>query len=178
MSRSLDLNFIARNPLSYKSISHLGVFAVVIWLAVTAYGMQYLQRIQHTLVVAQAQYASLKPNAIVPVKKPSQAISVSEQDMQLAKQVIAQLSAPWNPLLDGLEQTYSKDIALVSIEPNRKKQQVLLTGQARNMEATLAYIRTLSQISHFPQVYLLKHTVDQDHPNSPIQFSIIARWES
>jgi len=65
----------------------------------------------------------------------------------------------------------------LSIAPNRKKQQVVLTGQAKNMAATLQYVQALAQLNTLAQVYLLKHHIDQSDPYKPVGFTIVAQWK-
>jgi len=52
----------------------------------------------------------------------------------------------------------------------------VITGQAKNMESTLSYIKRLEEIEGLSQVYLLKHQIDQSDPNKPVGFTILAQW--
>lgn len=177
MSQLLDLDFIAKNPFSFRHITKTAVCCILLTMVVVGWGLQQHILIQKKLALAQSKLAS-RPSKLIakPVNKLSQ--QVSEADIRQARTVLEQLSAPWQPLFNALDSVNSKDIALLSIEPNKKKRQVLLTGQARNMEAALAYVRQLMQVDVFTQVYLLKHTVDLDHPFEPVEFSIAVEWKS
>jgi hypothetical protein len=65
---------------------------------------------------------------------------------------------------------------LLSLEPNKKKQQLVISGQAKNILAALSYIEALENLPMLSQVFLQKHTVDQLDPFKPVAFTIVAKW--
>ena len=88
------------------------------------------------------------------------------------------LATPWNELLDSIEQSDMPDIALLGIDPSVKKQQLILTGEAKNLATILKYINKLSQQATLSQVYLQKHIVNETSNEKPVSFSIIAKWDN
>lgn len=174
MSR-LQIDFVGTNPFSLKQVSVWGAAMLLIAAACALYWLQQYQSQQHTLstLVSASGVASVQPSK--PVKPAAK--TVSESDIQYTNEIVAQLSTPWNPLLTSIEQVSAPDIALLSIEPNRKKQQLVLTGQAKHMAATLQYVQALAQLNTLAQVYLLKHQIDQSDPYKPVGFTIIAQWK-
>lgn len=175
MSQPIRIDFVANSTFSLNHITKLGAIIWLIGMACALYWLQQYQTQQHTLsALVSASGASPIPAAkqVKPVVE-----TASTDEMQYAHDISTQLSTPWNPLLTALEQVNKQDIALLSIAPNRKKQQVILTGQAKNMAATLQYVQALAQLNTLAQVYLLKHQIDQSDPFKPVGFTIVAQWK-
>lgn len=176
MSQPMHIDFVETSTFSFKTISALGATLLLVAIACACYWLQQYQTQQQTfssLVSASGAAPVLPSKPVAPVVE-----TVSEDEMQYANDISAQLSTPWNPLLTSLEQVNAPDIALLSIEPNRKKQQLVLTGQAKNMAAILQYVQALAQLNGLAQVYLLKHQVDQSDPFKPVGFTIVAQWKA
>lgn len=175
MSQPIQIDFVETSAFSFKRISTLGAAMLLIAIACTWYWLQQYQTQQQalsTLVSTSGVAPALPSKQVKPVVE-----TASEDEIQYANDIVTQLSTPWNPLLTSLEQVNAPDIALLSIEPNRKKQQLVLTGQAKNMAATLQYVQALAQRNTLTQVYLLKHQVDQSDPFKPVGFTIVAQWK-
>ena len=102
--------------------------------------------------------------------------SASQQEIARANEILKQLSLPWNNLFQTLESTSTKDIALLSIQPDSNKQLVRISGQARNFAALLTYITRLEHSGILNHVYLTRHEVQTADPQKPINFSLIALW--
>ncbi|WP_052184904.1 hypothetical protein [Methylotenera sp. N17] len=174
MSQRLHIDFVETSAFSFKKISLLGLAMLLTAIGCTLYWVQQYQlqqRTLSTLVSASGMSPALRNK---PVELPIE--TASEDEVLYARDIVTQLSTPWNPLLTSLEQVSTQDIALLSIAPNRKKQQVVLTGQAKNMAATLQYVQALAQLNTLAQVYLLKHQIDQSDPYKPVGFTIVAQW--
>ena len=71
-----------------------------------------------------------------------------------------------------------QNIVLLSLTPNPKKQQMLLTGEAKDLASVLEYIKQLEMQPMLSQVYLQKHTVDVVNAARPVSFSINAQWNN
>ena len=96
-----------------------------------------------------------------------------------AGRVARELGTPWTKLLAELEAA-SRDsvgqIALLSVEPDRTKHNVRLTGESRDLPLVLAYVQRLqsSALLHYPM--LDTHDVKIDDPQRPIRFALTAEW--
>lgn len=175
MSQLLDIDFAAPNPLSYQRLTLIGLVLIVVALFISAYVWAEYQQTEQMLLETEARLNTLAPaQKATPVQ--SVVETASEAEIEYARAIVAQLSTPWNPLLNALERINMQNVALLSVEPNRKKQQLVITGQAKNMESTLSYIKRLEEIDGLSQVYLLKHQIDQSDPNKPVGFTILAQW--
>lgn len=175
MSKLLDIDFAAPNTLSYQRLTLAGTVVLVLALGLCAYFLAEFNKVEQKLHEAKAKLEVVAPEEKADlVQKVVE--TASEAEMKHARDIVDQLSTPWNPLLTALERSTMPDIALLSLEPNRKKQQLVITGQAKNMESTLSYIKRLESIEGLSQVYLLKHNIDQSDPYKPVGFTILAQW--
>jgi hypothetical protein len=69
-----------------------------------------------------------------------------------------------------------QDIALLNLEPNSKKQQVSISGEAKNLQAALNYIQKLEAQSMLDKVYLQKYIIDEANLFKPVKFTLSAQW--
>ncbi len=58
--------------------------------------------------------------------------------------MLRQLSLPWNALFKAVEASGGQSIALLSLEPDLQKGMVKISGEAKDLEALLNYVRQLS----------------------------------
>jgi len=93
------------------------------------------------------------------------------------RETVADLSTPWNALLGALETIQAPDIALLNLQPNKKKQQLTLTGQAKNVQKMLDYVQAVSSLKMLSNAYLQNHVVEMNDPNKPVNFTIVANWK-
>jgi hypothetical protein len=175
MSQKIDLDFVKNQAFSLSRLTPINLLILLVSLLVATYVTLLYQAKHAEYDKMQAQLEQL-----LPAKKPD-AINASLQKLSAAelKQVndtVADLSVPWNQLLFALEQIDMHDVALLSLEPNKKKRQVVFGGQAKNMQVALYYIEALEILPMLSQVYLQKHSVDELDPFKPVTFTIVAQW--
>lgn len=99
-------------------------------------------------------------------------------DIRHANEVVGQLNVPWDALFQAVESADSDQVALLSIEPDAQKQVVKIGGEAKNLAAMLDYVRQLGQQAVFDRVYLQSHQVQQQDPEKPVRFMVLATWQS
>ena len=104
-------------------------------------------------------------------------ISIPPEKIKQIEQVVSALVTPWNSLFLAIEQSDHKDIALLGLEPNSQKQQVVLTGEAKNLQVVLNYIQQLEQQPALTHVYLQKHSIDEADISKPVRFAVFAKWQ-
>jgi hypothetical protein len=111
--------------------------------------------------------------------RPATAEAAREQalEVQHANQVLRQLSLPWDTLFRAVESSGSKNVALLSMEPDIRKGTVTISAEAKNFDAMLEYIRQLGKRDVFGSVLLQNHQVQQADPEKPIRFSLLAVWK-
>jgi Tfp pilus assembly protein PilN len=98
-------------------------------------------------------------------------------EVKQANQVMRQLGLPWNALFRAVESSGGKNIALLSMEPDMQKGTVKLSGEAKDIDALLDYVRQLSKREVFSSVFLLNHQIRQDDPEKPLHFAVLAYWQ-
>lgn len=103
--------------------------------------------------------------------------TVSPADLKQVTTIVDSLIMPWQPLLLAIEQADMPDIALLSVDPNIKKQQLSLVGEAKNLQTVLRYIEQLEAQTVLQEVYLQKHMVEETDISKPVTFSVVAKWK-
>jgi hypothetical protein len=97
-------------------------------------------------------------------------------ELQHANEVMRQLALPWEKLFQAVESVSGKDVALLALEPDKEKRLVKISGEAKNMAALLSYIEQLEQCDVFGTIYLQSHQVQQQDPDKPVRFALLADW--
>jgi Tfp pilus assembly protein PilN len=90
--------------------------------------------------------------------------------------VVRQLTLPWGPLIETVENAGSKDVAILQLQPEAQQRVLRITAEARSQDAMVDYLKRLSEARGFAQVHLLSHQVQQDDPNRPVQFAAQASF--
>ena len=93
-----------------------------------------------------------------------------------ANDVLAQLATPWDNLFRAVESVDSQAVALLAIEPDLQRSQVRISGEAKDYESVLAYVRYLGDKPAFTDVFLQSHQTQQQRPERPIRFALTATW--
>jgi Tfp pilus assembly protein PilN len=108
--------------------------------------------------------------------------SVKLDDKQLvadwgrAMGVVGELNLPWDKLFTTLEANANRPVALLSLEPDAVKHELVLTAEAKNFDEMLAYYRVLQQQEIFRSVTLHTHQINLQDRDKPIRFRITATW--
>ncbi len=176
MNQKLDLDFIPQPFFALTSINWLGLLVLLLSLLVATFTWRLYQSQQNTYLENSLILEQHKQQS-VPAKLSEKAQSIAPDELKQVQESVNALTAPWNELLLAIEQANMKNIALLNLEPNYKKQQVLLAGQAKNLATVLQYIKQLEQQPMLSQVYLQKHSIDTLNPAKPVNFSVFAQWE-
>ncbi|CAN7716783.1 hypothetical protein LJR039_006030 [Pseudorhodoferax sp. LjRoot39] len=93
-------------------------------------------------------------------------------------QAAARLHAPWPQLLAGIESAVDAQVVLLGLEPDAQARVVRIQAQARDMPALLAYLGRLAQVPGLAGVRLESHQILAQHPQRPVDGSIVARWQA
>ena len=175
MSTELDLEFIKQPVLS--SANWLSISILLLSLLMAALVWQGYQSQQLTLAASTLQLKQF--NQQTPTKSQASTTNIAQITFEETKQLteaVDLLTTPWSALLMAIEEADMQDIALLSLEPNSKKQLVVLTGEAKNLSVVLQYIKQLQQTPMLAQVYLQKHSIDESDASKPVHFSLLAKW--
>ncbi len=174
----LDLDFIEQPFLSASNLSAMGLLCLLLGLIFVAFTWQAYLNQQSRLALNAIEFKQsnkqLKPASTL-IAKPEMNIEPKEK-LQI-QQMVSALTIPWNDLLEGIEQVEMQNIVLLSLTPNLKKQQLQLTGEAKDLASALQYVKQLEMQPMLSQVYLQKHVVDTQNTAKQVSFSVSARWE-
>jgi hypothetical protein len=178
MSQYLDLDFIQKPTLSHISVGGVLILLLGCWLAILTW-QAHLQQQNKLLEATESlhQINQQLPKQLTENAKPIAAAISNKQLAQITEDFNV-LATPWNELFDSIEKSDMPDIALLSLDPSVKKQQVILAGEAKNLATILQYISQLEQQATLSQVYLQKHGVNEASNEKPVSFSIVARWDN
>jgi len=98
-------------------------------------------------------------------------------EIKHANAVLQQLSLPWGNLFRAIESSSGKQVALLAMEPDAEKHVVKISGEAKDIEAALGYVKRLAAQEVFSSVYLQSHQVQQQDPEKPVRFVLLAAWK-
>jgi hypothetical protein len=107
------------------------------------------------------------------------AVPADTHAIEEATEAVAELSLPWSQLLNDLEvagQAKAKDVALLSIEPDREKRRVRIAAEARTLPAALEFVETLQKAGALKYPLLDNHKVRTDQSERPVYFELTAEW--
>lgn len=175
MSQKISLDFAKNQTFSLSYITPASLLVLLVGLLIAGYVTFTYQAKNIALHQAQFELSQIQPT------KKNNAVNTKLEtlpttELKQITEITADLTTPWDQLLTELEQVQMRDIALLSLEPNKKKQQLILSGQAKNMQIALNYIEALEKLPSLSQVFLQKHNVDQIDPFKPVAFTIVAQW--
>ncbi len=97
-------------------------------------------------------------------------------EVKHAREILLQLSMPWNELFASVESVEAPNVALLGIESDIDKQRVKISAEAKNLGAMLDYLRALEGRPTFADVYLQSHQIQQQDPQHPVRFVLTATW--
>lgn len=171
----LQLDFRAKRQVC----SWLGLLLLVAALCLVVWVFQQQQKLQlahDALDEAISQLTEQNQAQQKPVVKVDD--TVTRDGAIQAQWITDQLAFPWEPLFQALEKSQQADIALLSLQPDTKKMQVKLGGEAKDFKAVLTYINQLQASPVFSKIYLIKHEVNESIQQKPIDFTLIAYWQN
>lgn len=84
---------------------------------------------------------------------------------------------PWGVLLTRLEAVQRNEIALLSLDASPQGH-AMLTAEAADADAMLAYLQQLRAQPGFASASLLSHVTQEEQPGAPLRFSIRLPWKN
>ncbi len=172
--RALSLDF--RRP--ERSASWVGIALLLAALAAAvAGGGRYLQLANELA----AERSSLREAATATRKRPVAAASSSDPqalaaELKHANEILLQLTLPWGELFASAESAGTPEVALLAIESETDKRRVKISGEAKNLESILDYLRYLESRPALADVYLQSHELQKQDAQQPVRFVVSAQW--
>ncbi|WP_061532084.1 PilN domain-containing protein [Collimonas arenae] len=101
---------------------------------------------------------------------------IAESQVNAINTATIQLNLPWRDLFDAVEVATPNSIALLSLEPDAKRQSIKGLAEAKNGDDMIAYVEELKQRKFFQSVVLLRHEINERDVNKPLRFQFQAQW--
>ena len=99
------------------------------------------------------------------------------QEVNSANEALRRLGVPWESLFQAVESSGNHNITLLAIEPDVEKQQVKISGEAKDFKSLMNYLTQLQGQDVFGSIYLQNHDIQQQDPDKPVRFSLLAAWQ-
>lgn len=166
---------------AYKPVPWMGVAVLVLAVAALSLLGGYYRTLDQQIVAWERKLERIQrlSSHVALVSRPvtAQATRARSLEVTQANQVVRQLSLPWNALFKAVEPSRAGKIALLSLEPDPANGAVTISGEAKDFSALLAYTKQLSTSGIFDSVMLKSHRIQEDDPEKPLRFSLLARWK-
>jgi hypothetical protein len=128
---------------------------------------------QRRLVLDQRNKMGSKPSAST--MKPDELAKA----WRTAQSAATELNLPWSRFFASLGQSsQAGEVALISIEPDTQKGQVLMVAEARNLESMLNFVSALQLSDEFTEVALQSHLINRAVPEHPVRFRLSTKWRT
>lgn len=103
-------------------------------------------------------------------------VVIGPAQAQFVNSAIGQLNLPWRDLLDAVQGATPREIGLLALEPEPRKQLLKLTAEAKTSDDMVAYVAQLKQQAMFTNVMLVRHEMNEQDPHRPLRFQVEAVW--
>jgi len=95
-----------------------------------------------------------------------------DEAQQRARHIALELRLPWNKLFRAVEDAADPAVALLAVEPDVRRGALRVTGEAKNKDAMLRYVRRLGE-----RVRAMLESHVERRGRAPVQFTLVACWE-
>lgn len=172
MSRSLGLDFLAApgRPAAWSwLLLGLGV-------ALAAWSAQAWLQARQARDQAQTGLEQLERSSQPKTRQPARPDPKAQARLQVEEAARRQLALPWNDLVQTLQRSRPKEVALLSVAADGRRGDFQLEAEARGHQLMLDYLRRLQREPTLGDVTLTRHQgVDADGARV-VRFSLRGRW--
>jgi len=165
----------------HKPVPWLGLGLLVAALVALVLMGGYYQTLNQQITFWESKVEHIERlsshRALVSRPLTEQAARAQRLEVEQANQVVRQLGQPWNALFNAVETSGERSIALLSLAPDPHKGTVKISGEAKDFNALLDYVKQLSTREVFGSVMLQNHQIQKDDPEKPVRFSLLAHWK-
>lgn len=168
--RALELDYLRAG-----SRSRLSVIALAGLAAAFACESGFTYSALRDDVRAKQLDLARKPEAPAQIKAPERPLGPEE--LVAARETARKLATPWNTLFQALEAARTERVAVLAIEPDGENRTVLVSAEARDYPALLAYLGNLAQQDALARVHLSRHELKQAGGQRLVSFTVSASWK-
>ncbi len=169
---ALSIDFLPRRRVTS---SRTGLLLLAVGAVVASWTVLDYRGLAERSSALEMRVVALTPHAAHPgrASAPDDGRALTE-----ATEAVRQLSLPWSQLFDDLEAAgeTSKNIALLSIEPDHEKHRVRIEAEARTLPDAISYAEHLQSASALAHPLLDNHKVKADQSERPVHFEMTAEW--
>ena len=135
-------------------------------IAVTAILLIHYSRLTGQTAAMEAEVAQLRRTAALQTPSaPTSGLPSGELDYSAAR---------WEALFHSLEAASDESMTLLGLQPGADEVQI--SGEAKNVAATMEYLKRLQGESTFATVHLTQSEIVTTHPQRPVRFTVVAQW--
>ncbi len=165
--RRLELDYVA--PVRRAPWAGLALLALSLAIAGAMLESYRAVRAELTWLEARSGLAGAE-------RRPARAISRERLDDEAksAELVVRQLTLPWAGVVQAIEQSAMREVAILQLQPDADTRRLKLVAEARQPEAMFEYLRRLGAARGLSDVHLVSHQVQRDDPQRVIHFSVEA----
>jgi Tfp pilus assembly protein PilN len=98
------------------------------------------------------------------------------EEWNRAIKVSTALNNPWADLLGMLEDQVERPVALLSVEADAVRHEIILFAEAKNFDEMLSYIVYLKERDFLTNVILHAHQENRQDRENPVRFRVTASW--
>ncbi|WP_291995071.1 hypothetical protein [Candidatus Accumulibacter sp. ACC003] len=171
--KPLHIDFVDRPPwrlpIAGRARTILIALATVVLLAGVAlawYALQLGRQVAETsqaIALARRELLTHTPPTPPPLR-------LSEAQVLAINAAIGQLNTPWPALLDGFESVASADVALLQIEPDKRRRLVKGVAEAKDHQRMLDYLAALGSAPPFARAMVTRQEINEKDANRPLRF--------
>jgi len=178
MNKTLALDFIPRSIFPLFGNIWLSVAVFLLGLIVALETWQIYQHQQSELLQFNRQLNQINEKSVKKhVARELVQVDISAEKKLQIQETVTALTLPWDSLLGAIEKPDMHDVAMLSMSPNVKSQQIILEAEAKNLQAALHYVEALQKQSVFDKVYLQRHAIEETDVSKPVKFTVFAHWQ-
>ncbi len=165
-----------RRSLFHTSPALLLLAGAGLLLCVTALSAGWQLSQQQRARAAQLQQVQQRAAALSQRPAEVAQVAIPPAQAQFVNGAIGQLNLPWRDLQDAVAAATPRQIALLALDPDPRKQVLKLTAEAKTSDDMVAYVAELKQQELFGSVTLTRHEINDQDPNRPLRFQVEAIW--
>ena len=169
------LDFVMPQPVVRLRTNLLGGLTLLAGILLAAGMIAYQVFLLDGIEQTEAQVAHLVRSES-PVQASAATRKLVFEEVRQVNQVAEQLTIPWNDLFLAVESASSKHVALLSLQPDYRKHELRISGEADDFETLRAYTEQLGASQVLMDVRLLNHEVISGRGQGVVRFEVLATW--
>ena len=171
----LHLDYQQNNPFPWGGVVLLGLAIVALILT----GSYYF-KLNDQVAGGEAKVGRVQDNGTQHTsagRSSERGAAELAQEVNSANEALRHLGVPWESLFQAVESSGNHNVTLLAIEPDVEKQQVKISGEAKDFKSLMNYLTQLQGQDVFGSIYLQNHDIQQQDPDKPVRFSLLAAWQ-